>query len=81
MKIFLNPPYNTRVELDNGEDFLKVLHENGLGLRAIRFFKVEVGEIPSITFETILTRSKDTMIEVPDELCGVKVLKEEEKDD
>ncbi len=80
MKITLNPlSNNTKVELDNGEDFLKILNENGLGLKAIRFHGVEVGKIPSIVFETILNKRKDTLIELPDELCGVKVAKEEEK--
>lgn len=79
MKICLDPPYNTSIELDNGEDFQKVLEENGLRIRAIRFHEVEAGKIPSIIFETILVGNTGFVIDLPDELCGVKVMKEEEK--
>ena len=81
MKIFLNAPCNAKVELDNGEDFLKVLAEGGLGLTAIRLSGAKVGEIPSIVFETILMGGKDTLIDIPDELCSVRVMKEVKKDD
>ena len=80
MIINISTPCNAEVTTDDGKDFIKILGEHGLLLKEIKFHDVEVGKIPIISFEVFPASGHEVKIEVPNELCEIRVKPMERKE-
>lgn len=73
MIISISTSCNAEVTTDDGKDFVEILREHGLLLKEIKFHDVEAGKVPVISFEVFPTPGREIKIEVPKELCEVRI--------